>query len=237
MASPPADRPIALLLVPRTVERFILYDQGQDLLRAPGVVAVEAPKIPYGALGRLPRWLGDALGSAQAARLKVPGRPVAAMMFHPFQWPFARAVLARWPECQLWYGLFDRTPAAPDASPRTRARLEELHAEASVRADLVFAVSGTHLPFFPVWLKAIGIDATWIGIIIALPPLTRLTTLPYATAFAQGHVSDALRPYVAAARRAAEFGLAVNAGHDLNRDNLPDFLAAIPFTAEVSIAA
>ena len=63
MASPPADRPIALLLVPRTVERFILYDQGQDLLRAPGVVAVEAPKIPYGALGRLPRWLGDALGT------------------------------------------------------------------------------------------------------------------------------------------------------------------------------
>jgi PPP family 3-phenylpropionic acid transporter len=49
----------------------------------------------------------------------------------------------------------------------------------------VFAVSGTHLPFFPVWLKAIGIDATWIGIIIALPPLTRLTTLPYATAFAE----------------------------------------------------
>jgi len=143
MASPPADRPIALLLVPRTVERFILYDQGQDLLRAPGVVAVEAPKIPYGALGRLPRWLGDALGSAQAARLKVPGQPVTAMMFHPFQWPFARAVLARWPECRLWYGLFDRTPAAPDASPRSRARLEELHAEASARADLVFAVSST----------------------------------------------------------------------------------------------
>ena len=143
MASPPADRPIALLLVPRTVERFILYDQGQDLLRAPGVVAVEAPKIPYGALGRLPRWLGDALGSAQAARLKVPGEPVTAMMFHPFQWPFARAVLARWPECRLWYGLFDRTPAAPDAGPGTRARLEELHAEASERADLVFAVSPT----------------------------------------------------------------------------------------------
>ena len=140
MASAP---PIALLLVPRTVERFILYDQGQDLLRAPGVVAVEAPKLPYGALGRLPRWLGDALAAAQAARLKPPGRPVAAMMFHPFQWPFARALVARWPDCQLWYGLFDRTPAAPDAGSRTRARLEELHAEASERADLVFAVSST----------------------------------------------------------------------------------------------
>jgi hypothetical protein len=140
MASAP---PIALLLVPRTVERFILYDQGQDLLRAPGVVAVEAPRLPYGALGRVPRWLGDALSSAQAARLRVPGTPVAAMMFHPFQWPFARALLARFPDCQLWYGLFDRTPAAPDAGARTRARLEELHAEAAARAHLVFAVSPT----------------------------------------------------------------------------------------------
>ncbi|MCK1710939.1 MULTISPECIES: major facilitator superfamily domain-containing protein 6 [unclassified Bradyrhizobium] len=49
----------------------------------------------------------------------------------------------------------------------------------------VFAVSGTHLPFFPVWLKAIGIDAAWIGIINALPAITRFTTLPYATALAE----------------------------------------------------
>ncbi len=143
MAPPQTDPPIALLLVPRTVDRFILYDQGQDLLRAPGVVALEAPRVPYGALGRLPRWLGDTLAGTQARRLRVPGRPVAAMIFHPFQWPFARAVLARWPDCQLWYGLFDRTPAALDAGPRTRARLEELHAEASERAALVFAVSQT----------------------------------------------------------------------------------------------
>lgn len=49
----------------------------------------------------------------------------------------------------------------------------------------VFAVSGTHLPFFPVWLKAIGIDATWIGIINAVPAMTRLTTLPYVTSLAE----------------------------------------------------
>ncbi|OAF04826.1 3-phenylpropionic acid transporter [Bradyrhizobium centrolobii] len=49
----------------------------------------------------------------------------------------------------------------------------------------VFAVSGAHLPFFSVWLKAIGIDAAWIGIIMALPAMTRFTTLPYATAFAE----------------------------------------------------
>ena len=49
----------------------------------------------------------------------------------------------------------------------------------------VFAVTGTHLPFFPVWLKAVGVDAAWIGIINALPGITRFTTLPYATAFAE----------------------------------------------------
>jgi PPP family 3-phenylpropionic acid transporter len=49
----------------------------------------------------------------------------------------------------------------------------------------VFAVSGTHLPFFPVWLKAVGVDAAWIGIINALPSLTRFTTLPQITAFAE----------------------------------------------------
>ena len=30
-------------------------------------------------------------------------------------------------------------------------------------------------------------------------------------------------------------GLGVNAGHDLNRDNLTDFLRAVPAVAEVSI--
>ncbi|MDU1693834.1 MAG: MFS transporter, partial [Bradyrhizobium sp.] len=39
----------------------------------------------------------------------------------------------------------------------------------------VFALSGTHLPFFPVWLRAIGLDAAWIGIVIAVPALTRFT--------------------------------------------------------------
>ena len=37
------------------------------------------------------------------------------------------------------------------------------------------------------------------------------------------------------ARAAKTAGLAVNAGHDLTRDNLPELMAAIPFLAEVSI--
>lgn len=46
-------------------------------------------------------------------------------------------------------------------------------------------MTGVHLPFFTVWLKAIGIDATWIGIITAVPPVTRFTVLPLLTAAAE----------------------------------------------------
>ncbi|MEW6769072.1 MAG: MFS transporter [Pseudomonadota bacterium] len=44
---------------------------------------------------------------------------------------------------------------------------------------------GTYLPFFSVWLKNIGIDAQWIGIITAMPSLSRFTVLPFITAFAE----------------------------------------------------
>src|SRR6201997_862602 len=45
----------------------------------------------------------------------------------------------------------------------------------------LFGLSGTQLPFFPVWLRAIGIDASWIGIISAVPAVTRFTILPFVT--------------------------------------------------------
>ena len=49
----------------------------------------------------------------------------------------------------------------------------------------VFGLVGTHLPFFPVWLKAVGVDAAWIGVITAVPSVTRFTTLPFVTGFAE----------------------------------------------------
>jgi PPP family 3-phenylpropionic acid transporter len=49
----------------------------------------------------------------------------------------------------------------------------------------LFGLVGTHLPFFPVWLKAIGIDASWIGIITAVPAVTRFTILPLVIGFAE----------------------------------------------------
>ena len=49
----------------------------------------------------------------------------------------------------------------------------------------LFGLVGTHLPFFPLWLKAIGIEASFIGIITAVPSLTRFTVLPFITGFAE----------------------------------------------------
>jgi MFS transporter, PPP family, 3-phenylpropionic acid transporter len=49
----------------------------------------------------------------------------------------------------------------------------------------LFGLFGTHLPFFPVWLKAVGIDASWIGIITAVPSVTRFTILPFVTGLAE----------------------------------------------------
>jgi pyridoxine 5-phosphate synthase len=61
-----------------------------------------------------------------------------------------------------------------------------------------------------------------------------LYTEPYAAAFARGdaHAADS---YAATAKRAYEVGLDVNAGHDLNLDNLAPFLKHVPRVAEVSI--
>jgi PPP family 3-phenylpropionic acid transporter len=50
-----------------------------------------------------------------------------------------------------------------------------------------FGLGGTYLPFFPVWLKAIGIDPSWIGMIAAAPAVTRFTVLPFIAGFAERH--------------------------------------------------
>ena len=60
----------------------------------------------------------------------------------------------------------------------------------------------------------------------------------YTEAYAAGYHTDrdkAIAPYVTAAERARELGLGLNAGHDLNLDNLRYFLTRIPWVDEVSI--
>ena len=62
-----------------------------------------------------------------------------------------------------------------------------------------------------------------------------LYTEPYARAFATAQRQQTLQCYRQAAGAALRAGLGVNAGHDLNRDNLAEFLATVPGVLEVSI--
>ncbi len=64
-----------------------------------------------------------------------------------------------------------------------------------------------------------------------------LFTEPYARAFAHSTapLAETLRPFVQAATAAVSLGLGVNAGHDLDLENLPDFVQALPRLDEVSI--
>ena len=62
-----------------------------------------------------------------------------------------------------------------------------------------------------------------------------LYTEPYAAAFGQAGQQAELDRFAAAARAAQAAGLGVNAGHDLNRDNLGNFLRGVPGVLEVSI--
>ena len=61
-----------------------------------------------------------------------------------------------------------------------------------------------------------------------------LYTEPYAAAHARGDASSVLAQCIAAAVAATSAGLGVNAGHDLNLHNLPDF-RRVPNVLEVSI--
>jgi pyridoxine 5-phosphate synthase len=61
-----------------------------------------------------------------------------------------------------------------------------------------------------------------------------LYTEAYASHFAE-NPEEAILPYLMAAQKAAEVGLGLNAGHDLNLQNLTYFRLIIPYLLEVSI--
>ena len=62
-----------------------------------------------------------------------------------------------------------------------------------------------------------------------------LYTEPYAAAWGTAQQEAQLQRFAAAAQAARDAGLGVNAGHDLNRDNLTAFIRRVPGVAEVSI--
>jgi pyridoxine 5-phosphate synthase len=62
-----------------------------------------------------------------------------------------------------------------------------------------------------------------------------LYTEPYAAAWGTPGQDEQLRRFAEAAQAALDAGLGVNAGHDLNRDNLAAFVRRVPGVSEVSI--
>jgi len=62
-----------------------------------------------------------------------------------------------------------------------------------------------------------------------------LYTEPYAAAWGRAAQTSELERFAQAAQAAQDAGLGVNAGHDLNRDNLAAFVQQVPKVLEVSI--
>lgn len=70
----------------------------------------------------------------------------------------------------------------------------------------MFVIVGVQLPFFPVWLKAKGLDPQAIGIVLAVPMLVRIFTIPATARLAERY--DALRGIVLASLALATIGFA-----------------------------
>ena len=93
----PGDDPLAVLLLPDRLEGLALEAHARDLLSIPRVVALEPSRV------RPPRFLRDALSLRQARRLRFPGRPRLLLLYHPAQYPLARALCACHENLELWY--------------------------------------------------------------------------------------------------------------------------------------
>jgi pyridoxine 5-phosphate synthase len=106
--------------------------------------------------------------------------------------------------------------------PDDAARLQPVVAQAralGARVSLFMDADAAAMPA----AKAVGADRV------------ELYTEPYAAAWGTPQQGAELERYRAAAEAALAAGLGVNAGHDLNRDNLAAFVRTVPGLLEVSI--
>ena len=106
----------------------------------------------------------------------------------------------------------------PQDAERLRPLIEQAHAR-NVRVSLFM----DPIPEAMAHAKAVGADRV------------EFYTESYASAWASNKKSEALDRFTQSARAAAAIDLGVNAGHDLNRDNLTEFLKTVPGVLEVSI--
>lgn len=123
----PSDEPLGLLLLPKRVEQFELGDHARGLLEIPRVVALEPGRM------RTPNFMRDAAAMRQAKRLRLPGIPRLLVLYHPLQYPLARALGARYQGADLWYVRPDRH-ALRDESGHLREEVLDFDQLASERA-------------------------------------------------------------------------------------------------------
>jgi pyridoxine 5-phosphate synthase len=112
--------------------------------------------------------------------------------------------------------------------PQDAERLKPLIAEAKAlgaRVSLFMDPSPDAMAAVDVMtaVKAVGADRV------------ELYTETYASAYGTSKQADVLAAFKATAEAALAAGLGINAGHDLNRDNLHTFLTTVPGVQEVSI--
>ena len=128
----PVDEPLAVLLLPGKLEDFELEAHARDLLAIPRVIALEPSRI------RTPWFIRDSARARQAARLRFPGAPRVLVLYHPAQYPLARALCARHKEAELWYVRLD--PSSPGLENRAVGELGTFDELARQRAKCTLAV-------------------------------------------------------------------------------------------------
>ena len=158
-----------------------------------------------------------------AAELNIEGNPYAPPNARGYPGLVALARQTRPAQCTLVPDADDQlTSDHGFALERDVARLAPLVAELKAigcRVSLFVDAGATGFE----QARAIGVDRV------------EIYTGPYAHAFAAGKADAALALCRDTALRAQAAGLGVNAGHDLNQQNLLEFLRAVPDVLEVSI--
>jgi hypothetical protein len=125
----PADDALAVLLLPARLEGLAFESHARDLLSIPRVVALEPSRM------KAPGFLRDALCQRQARRLRFPGRLRLLVLYHPAQYPLARALGAHYQDLELWYIRPERGSlrAADEAKTRELLALDEMARERATR--------------------------------------------------------------------------------------------------------
>jgi len=91
------DEALAVLLLPEMLDDFAFGPHARELLSIPRVIALEPSRV------RTPRVLREATAMRQARRLRLPGLLRLLVLYHPAQYPLARALCSQNEQAELWY--------------------------------------------------------------------------------------------------------------------------------------